>query len=179
MSTVTLDASFWSRALATLIGTLAGFIFSIVLFYVSEHVKRSRDRTKIVTGLKREAAFNVSLCDLWLHSFADIRLKMAAGDKQAVFNYIDYTRTLRIFVQEALRAGILYDLLSDTELVDLDKILRFLNNMSEQDINAKIHQWKTGEIEAPEMSQALSLHEYVIKEGRKAMAGLHVKAGGV
>jgi len=175
MPAVTLDASFWSRALATLVGTVAGFVFSIVLFYVSEHVKRSRERTKVVAGLKREAAFNISLCGAWLKAFGDIRLKVAAGD-QAVFNYIDYTRALRIFVHEAVGAGILYDLLSDDELVEFDKSLRFFMPFSEQDINSKIQQWKTGGISAADMSQALTFHEYVVTEARKAMERLRSKA---
>ena len=132
MPSVTLDASFWSRALATLVGTVAGFVFSIALFYISEHVRRSRDRAKIVVGLRREASFNVSLCDAWLKGFSDVRLKVAAADHN-FFNYFDYTRALRIFVQEAVRAGVLYHLLSDAELVDVDKSLRFLGPAAEED----------------------------------------------
>jgi len=175
MPALTLDASFWSRALATLVGTVAGFVFSIVLFYVSEYVKRSRERTKVIAGLKREAAFNIGLCDAWLKGIGDIRLKVAGGD-QAVFNYIDYTRALRIFVQEAVRGGILYDLLTDGELVELDKSLRFFGSVSEQDINGKIEQWKTGSISAADMSKALTFHEYVVTEARKAMEQLRSKA---
>lgn len=105
MPPLELDASFWSRVLSTLVGTVAGFAFSIVLFYLSSFVKRSRDRIKVISGLKREATFNSNLCDAWSSTFADIRLKMSANDRQAVFSYIDYTRALGIFTQEAVRAG--------------------------------------------------------------------------
>lgn len=175
MPGIALDPSFWSRVLATLIGTVAGFVFAIALFYITEHLKRSRDRTKIIAGLKREAAFNIGLCDVWLKAVADIRLKVAAADP-AFFNYFDYSRALRIFVQEAVRAGILYDLLSDSELVDLDKSLLFLGPVSEQDINGKIAQWKAGAIATPVMSQALTFHEYAVTEARKAMERLRSKA---
>lgn len=178
MPAIALDASFWSRALATLVGTVAGFLFSIVLFYISERVKRSRDRKKIIAGLKREAAFNIGLCDAWLKAVADIRVKVAAGDA-GFFNYLDYSRALRIFVQEAVRAGTLYDLLSDSELVDLDKSLRFLGPFSEQHINDKIAQWKSGAIAASDMSQALTFHEYAVTEARKAMERLRSKAASV
>ena len=172
---VTLDASFWSRALATLMGTVAGFLFSIVVFYISEHVKRSRDRKKIIIGLKREAAFNLGLCDAWLKSIATVRLKLAADDHD-FFNYFDYTRGLRVFVQEALRAGVLYDLLGDPDLVDLDKSLRFLSPQSEMDINGKITQWKDGAVAAADLSKALNFHEYAVTEARKAMERLGFKA---
>jgi hypothetical protein len=175
MPTISLDASFWSRALATLLGTVAGFVFSIGLFYISERVKRSRDKKKILAGLKREAAFNIGLCDVWLKGLADIRLKVAAADL-SVFNYFDYSRALRIFVLEALRAGLLYDLLSDAELVELDKGLLFLGQVSEQDINGRIARWKAGNMAPAELSQALGLHEYAIGEARKAMDRLRVKA---
>ena len=175
MPAIALDASFWSRALATLIGTVAGFVFSILLFYISERIKRSRDQKKIIAGLKREAAFNIGLCDAWLKAIQDIRLKVAAGDA-AFFHYFDYNRALRIFVQEALRAGILYDLLSDTELVDLDKSLLFLAFYEEQDINGRIAQWKAGTIAPPDLSQALTFHEHAVTDARKAMETLRSKA---
>jgi putative component of toxin-antitoxin plasmid stabilization module len=174
MPTITLDASFLSRALATLVGTVAGFLFSIVVFYVSEGVKRSRDRQKIIAGLNREAAFNIGLCESWLKSIGEIRLKVASGDR-VVFDYFDYSRALRIFVGEALKAGVLYDLLNDSELVELDKALRFLGPPSEQDINGKVAQWKAATIAAPEFSQALNFQTYVVNEARKAMDPLRKK----
>jgi hypothetical protein len=175
MLTITIDDSFWGRTIATLIGTIAGFIFSILLFYISERVKRSRDRQKIIQGLKREATFNVGMCDIWLKAISDIRLKVAAADI-AVFYYFDYSRALRIFVQEAVRrAGVLYDLLNDAELVNLDKSLVFLNLLSEQDINSKIAQWKANTITPAAMSQALGFHEYAVTEARKAMEQLRFK----
>ncbi len=176
MPPLELDASFWSRALSTLVGTVAGFAFSIVLFYLSERAKRSRERAKIVAGLMREAAFNINLCEVWLATFNDIRLKMAADDLEGFFNYIDYTRALRIFTQEAMRAGLLYDLLGDKDLVELDKFLRFLLPLNEQDINAKVAGLKGGGISLPDMSKALTFHEYVVKEGRKAMEKLRARA---
>ena len=53
---------------------VAGFVFSIALFYITEAVKRSRDKKKIIAGLKREVAFNRGLCNAWLKSIGDIRL---------------------------------------------------------------------------------------------------------
>ena len=175
MPDITLDPSFWSRALATLIGTVAGFIFSIALFYISECVKRSQEKNKLIVHVKREAAFNVGLCDGWIKSLADIRLKVAASDR-AFYNYLDYTRCMRVFTQEAFKAGVIYDLLSDAELIDLDKALRFLFQTAEQDINSKITQWKATLIAAPEMSQALTFHEFAVGEARKAIACLRDKA---
>lgn len=173
---MTLDSSFWSRALATLLGTVAGFLFSIALFYISERVKRRHDRAKIMAGLKRETAFNIALCDAWLKGIGDIGLKVAAGDRNIV-TYFDYTRALRIFVREAVTAGVLYDLLSDDELVALDKGLLFLGDFAEQDINKKVGLWKTeGEgITAADMSQTLQLHQFGISEARRAMDQLRRK----
>jgi hypothetical protein len=166
-----LDASFWSRALATLVGTVAGFLFSIVLFYVSESVKQSRGRKRIVDGLKREAAFNLSLCDSWLVAFSDMRPKIAAGDT-SFLHYIDYSRILSIFVGEALKAGILYELLTDDSLVALDKWLRYFQGHSEREINSQIEQWKAGSISPLELSQALTFNEFAVKEGQKIMKTL-------
>jgi hypothetical protein len=175
MQTITLDSSFWGRVAATLVGTVAGFVFSIFLFYISEHVRRARDRKKIIAGLMREAAFNIGMCDVWLKGLAGVRLKVAASDL-SFFDYFDYTRALRIFVQEAVKAGALYDVLNDSELVDLDKGLLFLSFASEQDINSKIAQWKAGTISSADMSHAITFHEYGVTEARKAMEQLRARA---
>jgi putative component of toxin-antitoxin plasmid stabilization module len=175
MPDLSLDASFWSRALATLVGTVAGFVFSIVIFYITESVKRSHERTKIVAGLNREATFNIGLCDTWLKGISELRLKVAAGNRN-VFNYFDYTRALRIFVTEGLKAGILYELLSDAELVELDKALRFVGApQSEQYINEKVAQWKVNQITPADFSAALDFHEYVIGEAKKGMTPVRDK----
>ena len=102
---------FWQHVWSTLVGTAAGFIFAIALFYLTERIKRKRDRAKILKGLRRELKFDLGLHESWLKGIEDARPQVAAGD-QNIFVYLDYSRFLSIFIVQAVRDGILYDLLT-------------------------------------------------------------------
>lgn len=52
---------FWQQVWSTLVGTIAGFVFSIALFYLTDHIKRQRERAKIIKGLRRELKFDLAL----------------------------------------------------------------------------------------------------------------------
>lgn len=159
---------FWQQVWATLLGTVAGFMFSIALFYLTEHIKRQRDRAKILKGLRRELKFDVSLFESWLKGIEDARPQVAAGDHN-IFLYLDYTRFLSIFIGQAVRDGILYDILTDDELVGLDKAMRSCNPGAEQEFFAKLNQWKAGQVDNAEMFKIFEFHKFVVATSKKAL----------
>jgi hypothetical protein len=170
--------TFWERVIATLVGTVAGFLFSIALFYLTEKFKRERERTKVLKGLRRELTFNLRLLESWLRGIETARPQVAAGD-QNIYLYLDYSRVLRIFVQQAASAGLLYDLLADEELVALDKALRTCDVPAEQDFMQKLQQWKDGTIDNAQMFRTLEFHKYMTEACRKAMESAAQKVGGL
>ena len=162
------ETAFWGQAAAALIGTVAGFAFSIVLVYLTEHIKRQRDRERVRKGLRRELQFDLALFTSWRAGIDDARLKVAAGDK-AIYLYLDYTRVLSIFINQAVRDGLLYDLLTDDELVGLDKALRSSNPQAEQEFANRLTSWKAGEINNSEMFKTFEFHKYVVSTSKKAI----------
>lgn len=168
--------TFWQQVSATLLGTFAGFAFSLVLFYLTDRFKRQHDRGKILKGLRRELAFDLALFNSWLKAIEDCRLKVASGDKN-VFTYLDYTRFLSIFIGHAVREGILYDLLTDDDLVGLDKAMRSCNLASEQDFYAKVNQWKAGQISNADMSNILEFHKFIVTSSKTALDAVVTKIG--
>jgi len=160
--------TFWQQVLPTLVGTIAGFTFSICLFYFTELIKRQRDRAKILKGLRRELKFDLALFEAWLQGIEDARLKVASGDRN-IFLYLDYTKFLAIFIGHAVRDGILYDLLTDEDLVGLDTAMRSCNVSSEQEFFAKLEQWKGGQIDSGEMSKTFDFHRFVVTTSKRAL----------
>ncbi|PYL75260.1 MAG: hypothetical protein DMF26_08710 [Verrucomicrobia bacterium] len=159
---------FWQHVWSTLVGTAAGFIFAIALFYLTERIKRKRDRAKILKGLRRELKFDLGLHESWLKGIEDARPQVAAGD-QNIFVYLDYSRFLSIFIVQAVRDGILYDLLTDDELVGLDKAMRSCNPFAEQEFFAKLTQWKAGQINNAEMFKTFEFHKFGVTTSKKAI----------
>lgn len=159
---------FWQQVWSTLLGTVAGFVFSIALFYLTERIKRQKDRTKILKGLRRELKFDLALFEFWLKGIEEARPQVAAGDRN-IFLYLDYTRFLSIFIGQAVRDGILYDLLTDDDLVGLDKAMRSCNHVAEQEFFAKLNQWKANQIDNTEMFKTFEFHKFVVGTSKKAL----------
>jgi hypothetical protein len=167
----------WQQVWSTLLGTVAGFVFSIALFYLTERVKHERDRKKILSGLKRELEFDVALHASWLKGLEEARPQVAAGDKN-IFLYLEYTRILSVFLGQALRDGMLYDMLTDDELVGLDKALRNANPLAERDFTDRLEQWKTGQIDNGEMFKRLEFHKFVVGTSKTALEAVVSKVKG-
>jgi hypothetical protein len=169
-----MEPMFWQQVWSTAFGTVAGFVFSIVLFYMTEHIKRGRDRAKILKGLRRELQFNLALFASWLKGIEDARPQVVAGDK-SIFLYLDYTRVLSIFIGQAVREGILYDLLTDDDLVGLDKVLKSSNPQNEQEFYNRLNQWKAGQIDNAEMFKTFEFHKFVVSTSKKALETVSAK----
>lgn len=165
---------FCQQILSTLIGTIAGFIFAIALFYLTERIKRQRDRNKILSGLQRELKFDIALFESWLKGIEDARPQVAAGD-QNIWLYLDYSRFLSIFIGQAVRDGLLYDLLTDDELIGLDRAMRSCNLGAEQDFFTRLNQWKAGQINNAEMFKIFEFHKFVVTTSKKALQGISAK----
>lgn len=161
---------FWQ----TLIGTISGFVFSIALFYLTDCIKRKSDRAKILKGLRRELKFDLALFDSWLKGIEDARLKVAVGDKN-IYLYLDYTRFLSIFILQAVRAGILYDLLTDDDLVGLDKAMKSCNPEAEQEFTEMLTRWRTGQIDNNTIFETFEFHKFVITTSKKALDAITSK----
>lgn len=165
---------FWQQVWSTLVGTVAGFVFAIALFYLTERIKRERDRAKILKGLRRELKFDLALFESWLKGIEDARPQVAAGDRN-IWLYLDYTRFLSIFIGQAVRDGILYDLLTDDELVGLDKAMRSCNPGAEQEFFTKLNQWKAGQIDNADMFKTFEFNKFVVTTSKKALEGIITK----
>lgn len=98
----------------------------------------------------------------------DARPQVAVGDKN-IWLYLDYTRFLSIFIVQAVREGILYDLLTDDDLVGLDKAMRACNPGAEQEFAGRLNQWKAGQIDSAEMFKTFEFHKFVVTISKKAL----------
>ena len=164
----------WGHVISTLLGTLAGFLFAIALFYITEHVKRKHDREKILKGLRRELSYDLGLFDSWLKGIDTARPQVAVGDKN-IFLHIGYTTVLRIFIQQAIPAGLLYDLLTDQELVELDTALRTCDSAAEKDYLDKLSAWRSGAMSNEDMFKTFEFHKHLVTRSRQALAAVSSK----
>jgi len=164
--------TFGENVCATLIGTVAGFLFSIALFYVREKVKHTREREKTIKNLRREFVYDVGLLGEWVRNLTTARAQVAAGTN--VFRTIPYTRFSRAFVQEAFRSGIIFEIFNDEEVASIDELLGFFWTGGEQFVNDKLAKWdyKREEISAKEVVDMLQFNIEKIEEHQKTLGVL-------
>lgn len=103
--------------MATFIGALLAFIFSLFLFLLQEKLRENARIKKLKSSLTREINYNLSFLDKYKSEIDDLIGKIQVDDKQ-VYTIMQYHRFQRLFLQQAFVEGILYEKIPD----DIDKL---------------------------------------------------------
>jgi hypothetical protein len=165
--------SYWGKVSATLIGTVAGFIFSIFLFYLTESVKKKRAKEATLKSLQREFEYNIALIDSWKPSMDKAITQIAAGDQQ-VFEWFPFSRFSRIFTQQAFAAGLIFEVLNNEQAIALEDVLRFFSYDNETYVNNQIRDWKSGTLDQKEALRSMHYNQEMLVKYRKELASLKV-----
>ena len=165
--------SYWSKVSATLIGTVAGFIFSIGLFYITESIKRKRAKEGTLRSLQREFEYNVALLDTWKPLIDKAITQIAANDHQ-VFEFLPFSRFSRVLTQQAFAAGLILEILNNDEAIALEDILRFFSYDAENVVNSKVREWNEGLLDQKEAIRMLHFNSEMIVKYRKALSTIRV-----
>ena len=160
--------SFGEQILATLIGSILGFGFAIVLFYVSEKIKARGQRKHLIRGLKKEFELNFLQIDKWIEITDEILLKIASNDHaiSASYRLTDYQR---LFTQLCFQQGILYNALEAKELATLNAILLDFDSGPTQWLNNFLMLWNQGKIDSAFGNQIFELERKTLKLHREQL----------
>jgi hypothetical protein len=137
--------TFGQQVLASFIGTTFGFAFAILLFLITNAIRRFFERKTLRKHLKREFEYDISLLQEWIEEIEKILRKITANDP-AVFSYLRYTFFQRTFMQEAFRTGMMYNSLNNEDISNLNTVLLHCDLGIEQYVNSFIKQWQTGQL---------------------------------
>lgn len=139
--------TFTQQIAATFLGSVLGFVFALVLFYLTEKLKEKRERKNLLKNLRRELQYNVDLISKWMEEVEKTLRQVTAQDLE-VFAYLRYSDYQRLFINMCFARGILYDIVNDEHIVQLNTVLLHLNANMEGLVNSSIQQWKEGHVEA-------------------------------
>ncbi len=118
--------TFEQQSLATFIGALAGFVFSIFLFYLTEKWKNNKANKDLSNNLQRELAYNSNFIESYKEDFEKLIRKIAANDRQ-IFTIFRFNKLQRLFLFESFNKGLLYKYLNSDEINDLDGMLDYFS----------------------------------------------------
>ena len=133
--------TFGQQILATFIGSFFAFGFGIGLFYLTEKIKISKARGNLVKNLKREFSHNLSLLGDWLNDIDKVINQITASDNQ-IYVFLKLSAFQPFFLHSSFQYGVLYDLLDNEDIGELNKILSHCSLTSEHYFNDRINLWK-------------------------------------
>lgn len=142
--------SFEQNIFSTLIGTFAGFLFAIALFYLQNKWSLALQKRNLKKNLKKEFEFNLKFLEKTLDDVNKIIERITTNNKK-VYTFLKYTNLQRIFLQIYFQQGYLYDALSPEEIQLLDEILLHFDKPYQDYINIQIEGWRTGTINQADM----------------------------
>lgn len=123
--------TFEQQIISTFIGALAGFIFSIFLFYFTEKWKNSRINKDLSNNLQKEFDYNINFLDGYKDEFEKLIRKITANDRQ-IFTVFRFKKLQRLFILEAFNKGLLYKYLNSEDINELDAMLDYFNSSMDQ-----------------------------------------------
>lgn len=146
--------TFEQQIIATFIGALAGFIFSISLFYLTEKWKNNKANKDLSDNLQKELDYNSNFIEGYKEDFEKLIRKITANDRQ-IFTIFRFNKLQRLFLLEAFNKGLLYKYLSADEINKLDAMLDYFTISMNQ-----IHYGYVEDYRNNMVSQQISLQRF-------------------
>ena len=160
--------TFGQQVLSTLCGTIAGFLFAIALFYITEKSKTKRAKKHLIKNLKREFEYNTSLLQDWINEIDSVLGKITTRDT-IVFAYFKYSFYQRFFIQESFRFGIVYDILTNDDVSNLNTILLHCDVGVESYVNDLVKRWREKRIEQQEAFRGFDFEKKALQKFKKQL----------
>lgn len=126
---------------ASFMGTFFGFIFALILFFVTNNLISRRNKKNLRKHLKRELEYDISLISEWIEEIGKILRKVTSSDLK-VFSYLQYSYFQSYFMQEAFKTGLMYNSLDNDDISQLNRILVRCNMAGERHVNSYIQEWQ-------------------------------------
>lgn len=123
--------TFGEQIIATFIGAISAFIFSIALFYFTEKWRNSTVNKNLRDNLQKEFEYNIAFLEEYKSDFEKLLRKVTANDTQ-IYTIFRFYRLQRLFILEAFNRGLLYQYLTPEDINNLDSMLNYFSNVQDQ-----------------------------------------------
>lgn len=154
---VDVQMTFWNHVTATLIGTIAGFIFSLALFWLKERLKQNRLINHLVTNLKYELEYNLNLFKKYSARVSEC-IEAINSDKKDVYLTLDYNFVASYFSIQFYREGLARRYLHYEDMKRWNDVVSNHSAGTEQYVMDVVESWRKSEIEKDKVFSALK-HE--------------------
>lgn len=99
--------TFSGQLLATMIGTISGFVFSLALFYIKEKISNNRREKFLIDNVKKELEANLVLLMKAEQSLTTC-IEKVTNDIHRVYCTLNYNFFAKFFTQQFYQSGFIH-----------------------------------------------------------------------
>ena len=166
--------TFGQQVIATLIGTVSGFLLSICLFYLKEKWTRHSALKLLQKNVINEIDFNIKLLSQVLNDLKKCIEKVTVND-QLVYCNVNYGRFGRFFLQSYYQSGYISDKWDLNDIDKLDHILIYYNVGSDTYVLHGLENWRNGSLDQRETLSTLGFERDNLEKHIQELSDLKSK----
>jgi hypothetical protein len=165
---------FAQQVIATLIGTFAGFFFSLVLFYLTELWKKKQLNKDISANIQRELQYNIDHLESYKGEFEKMLRQITANGKE-IWTIFKHNKLQRLFLLDAFQKGLLYRYLTTDEINQMDAMLNYFQPYRDQILTDLLNSFRTDQKTGQEVLATMEWDRDQIEKHIKTLKTLKTK----
>lgn len=154
--------TFGQLILATLIGTLSGFIFSLFLFWIKENIGIKRRQVNLKSNVRYEFEYNINLFKQYVDDLTKCLEKISLEEKK-VYTNIDYEHFAYFFFREFYREGLACQCLHYEDVKRWSEIVAKHSGGAETYLLERLKDWRDSKINKEAASKAVMFERDQLK----------------
>ena len=158
--------TFVQQVIATLIGTFAGFVGSLLLFWIKESYQNKNKEEALIKNLNYEFDYNINLLNKYETDLTQC-IESVGADSKSVYSTIDYKKVAYFFAVQFYKEGLITKYLHPEDMKRWNDFLSSLSEGSENYIIDKLEQWRNSKIDKELVFKALKLERDQVKYARE------------
>lgn len=166
--------TFSQQITATLIGTVAGFLLAICLFYLKEKWIRHYAIKQLKKNVVNEINYNIKLLTQVLTDLKKCIEKVTVNDRLAYCN-VNYGRFARFFLQSYYQSGYMSDVWNLNDIDKLDNIMIYYTAGSDAYVLNGLNNWRNNAIDQKETLATLGFERDGLEKHLQDLSELKVK----
>lgn len=158
--------TYTQQIIATLIGTLGGFIVALLMFYIKESFQSKKKEETLLKNLSYELDYNINLLGKYVEDLTKC-IEKVSSDKKSVFTSIQYDKVAIFFAKQFYKEGLVSKYLHVEDLERWNNSLAPMGDGAEAYIEDVLKKWHDSTLEKGEVFDALNHERNQIKYAKE------------
>lgn len=149
--------------ISTFLGSVFGFMFSIVIFNITEKKKLQITKNKLKNNLKKEIRYNLVILEKHKEDLDSVMNSISVGRK-LIFTPKHHINFQSRFLLQAFNSGLLYELLDSESILEVQNMLAALSSAGTKNMISYLDNYRKGKLRK---NLLFTVFEHYAKETKK------------